>query len=743
MASCTHRIDDASPLISYQPEGAWSLKVPLNDILAPSYHEQSRTVTWSPNATASFSFNGTRVTIYGGTSNIYGDFTVALDGTQYEQSAYSPEQAYNVTLFTRDNLKQEHHTLVITNRVTDDRWTGLDIDSIEWTSKITVGNDDDQDPWHRRFQDTGEEFSWAPKGMWNTSPKNVEMFEDGTGHSTSYPGASVNFTFTGKTTDVALTWSQAQPFLMSGIAVSLYGTIGPSNSRSYTVQVDNETPQVYSAYRDIWAPRQMLFNADNLGPGSHSVVICNGKCSDLSSRQDDQGLLELDFARVWAVNITISTPTSTSTSIPAESRVPTGNGGEGGNRLPPAAIAGIAIASTISVILLFALWLLNRRNKALWMRLNNGYMVQSQLDIHTPPGNRSPLIMGSAGDLVPGSSTAVNPDSSSAANRSGNTLPHLYQSGPLISEGTTISTPAASIATKYTPYSGFGRDRSSSKASASSHGLSIQTASTSQVGNPYPDAVLAARIGTGTSRGGNGPPQRSGTLETTSTLVAENGSMVTTSDTISVAKRLSLMGRRRNTPPTPAPTLATVSSSTSGSRGRRSRPYRRSSSPSSARLLPNQELPLSSEGSEDEAGGADFYVSEAHLANYTPVSPRSLARTQSDIIRTPVQTRLDSVRTASIPTTLPTPIEAVEEEQRQSALVNQLQLRYQRQLQSETGHDGQNQDEANDGAGTDVEVPSWISSGTASLMESPPPAYSSNRPSLALASRAGSRDNTG
>ncbi|EEB95346.1 hypothetical protein MPER_05695, partial [Moniliophthora perniciosa FA553] len=100
------------------------------------------------------------------------------------------------------------------------------------------------------------------------------MFEDGTGHQ----------------------------FYFHGVAVSLYGTIGPSNSRSYTVQVDDETPQVHSAYRDEWVSRQVLFNADNLGPGSHSVVICNGKCSDLSSRQDDQGLLELDFANVWAVD---------------------------------------------------------------------------------------------------------------------------------------------------------------------------------------------------------------------------------------------------------------------------------------------------------------------------------------------------------------------------------------------------------------------------------------------------------
>ncbi|KAK7034563.1 hypothetical protein VNI00_012410 [Paramarasmius palmivorus] len=755
-------IDDSSPLISYEPKEAWDFNTPHDDEFAPQcvqssgyvllptdspsrYYGQSYTLTWTPNASASFSFKGTSVKIYGGNFGSYGAYSVTLDGKQQQRLRnIPPEHKYNITLFEADDLLQEEHTVILTN--TDDTGKGLDIDSITWSCEVPS---EGETPVHSFFPDTRKEFTWAPEGKWNTSPEQVTSFDNGTGHSTSYMGASVNFTFSVR------------------VAVALYGTIGPSNSRKYTVYVDSDpytSSGFSSAYSKIWASKQMLFYTDSLQPGPHSIVIYNGEHEGaVSSRQlQDQtqgdqstGLLELDYAEVWSTDVSTTSITPSTPVTPTPTR--TTNEG-GGNRLESGAIAGIVIASIAFAILLIALWYLNRRNKVLWRLLNRGYMVQSQFDPHsqpsTPPGGRSPRPeMGSFSNLATGANNMANSNASGSASRLAvdTLLPHHYQSGPSTVEGTALPTALTSstfaqprIDGLYTPYAGFGRDRSSSK--ASSHGGSVQTASTSQVGNPYPDAAYPVR---------NAVPQRSGTVDTTSTLVAENGSQATSSDdNTSLLKRLSTRaGRRQNTPPTPTPTLATVTSS-SGSqttgRRRRARPYasRRSTSPSSARLLPNRDLPSDSDDEAyDYEDDAVFYASNTNVASYTPSSPRSLARTQSDIIQTPVRGRYDSVRTVSRPTTLPTPAE--EDEQVQLAREAQLQFRLQEQLESnseqaESGNrDGSHDAEEDDGLGTLVDVPPRWMTNTPSLMESPPPAYTSNRASLAFGSVAGSRNNSG
>ena len=60
----------------------------------------------------------------------------------------------------------------------------------------------------------------------------------------------------------------------SGDAVSLFGTVGPDHSR-YIVSVDGHRPEDFSATREASRSRVLLFHANNLGNGSHSVVMTN------------------------------------------------------------------------------------------------------------------------------------------------------------------------------------------------------------------------------------------------------------------------------------------------------------------------------------------------------------------------------------------------------------------------------------------------------------------------------------
>ncbi|KAG7095489.1 hypothetical protein E1B28_006228 [Marasmius oreades] len=128
-------IDDSSPLIYYVPqENAWSQKDPHNERSAPNYHSQTLTVTYTRNATASFLFNGTSLTITGGRRPGYGNFTVTIDGSIFELTADEATEQYKQTIFETHDLKQGLHHVRLTN--TDTQGRGFDIDSVR-TSKIS------------------------------------------------------------------------------------------------------------------------------------------------------------------------------------------------------------------------------------------------------------------------------------------------------------------------------------------------------------------------------------------------------------------------------------------------------------------------------------------------------------------------------------------------------------------------------------------------------------------------------
>lgn len=75
-------------------------------------------------------------------------------------------------------------------------------------------------------------------------------------------------------------------------AVSLFGTSGPSNGQ-YSVQLDSDQAVTYNAtnaYPTNYGV--MIYHADNLGSGSHQILLTN---LPASSGQ----ILTVDYAQLW------------------------------------------------------------------------------------------------------------------------------------------------------------------------------------------------------------------------------------------------------------------------------------------------------------------------------------------------------------------------------------------------------------------------------------------------------------
>ncbi len=128
-----------------------------------SDNSQTRSLTNQPGATATISFRGNAITVYGATSGNHGTFTVGLDGgvsTAFsgEASAFRPQnmlvRPFLVTgiilLYSRDicrfqyyagGLSNDSHTLTITNIDTTGKFFDLDkVVVSNWIIKNTTGS---------------------------------------------------------------------------------------------------------------------------------------------------------------------------------------------------------------------------------------------------------------------------------------------------------------------------------------------------------------------------------------------------------------------------------------------------------------------------------------------------------------------------------------------------------------------------------------------------------------------------
>ncbi|KAG1735097.1 uncharacterized protein EDB91DRAFT_1056403 [Suillus paluster] len=334
MSFLTILIDDKSPLIQY--DSGFNPGVAADDGSADKYFRGTFQRSNVVGSVAKFSFNGTAVWIYGAKRSNHGNYTVTFDNANSEYNGSATPDEFQQVLFTQSGLTQGLHTVSLTNTgPAAGSW--FDIDMVAWQTEFSgtqlmTETVDDTDT---RFQYQG--------AAWNTNPTNaiLNLFNNGTGHSTSIVDATVTLTFT------VSTESQNLSIFMLMVDFIL-GTVGPGNGL-YSVSLDSGQATQYNATAYDTFYEVVLYHADNLGPGQHQVTLTN-------LPEANEQTLNIDYALL------------TSSSSSSNSSSSSGSGSTSGSSSPTSlssgAIAGIAVAATVTLSALAAAFFFYRRWKS-------------------------------------------------------------------------------------------------------------------------------------------------------------------------------------------------------------------------------------------------------------------------------------------------------------------------------------------------------------------------------------------
>ncbi|KAG6807564.1 hypothetical protein H0H93_001456, partial [Arthromyces matolae] len=139
------------------------------------YYAQTFTRATQLGATASFTFNGTSITIYGTTSPNHGNFTVDIDGLEQMTSGSSGNNQYQVPIYSVDGLVATTHVVTLTNR----QYAFLDIDYVSWASYVSSSQGGTVSQLY--IDDSDTSFKYLPASAWSTSISDLSNFSNSTG----------------------------------------------------------------------------------------------------------------------------------------------------------------------------------------------------------------------------------------------------------------------------------------------------------------------------------------------------------------------------------------------------------------------------------------------------------------------------------------------------------------------------------------------------------------------------------
>ncbi|KAJ3984758.1 hypothetical protein F5890DRAFT_1514962 [Lentinula detonsa] len=339
MASFNLTVEDSSPLISYSPAGAW-FDSPSNDTLLSSYSGSSYHTTSIQGATATITFSGTAITIFGGHRPNYGTFQISVDGQNVVASESSAGQdVVQQILGTASGLSNGKHTAVITSSSS----SPIDIDYVdiqtqigESGSQLTKSTVDDTDP----------SFIYSPASEWSVNDE--DTFFNDTLHYTSGAGASASVTF-------------------SGEAVAMYGTVSQDHA---DIQLSLDGQNITfgagaNGFASTLHTQVLLYYAQGLGSNQHSLTVS-------ADPQSGTG----PFIDVDAIVVYSSTGpgSSTSSSIPTSTSSQRDSTSSG--KLPTKTMIGVIVGSILGILLLLGLVFFLLR----WRRRRR----QDQVDLRSP-----------------------------------------------------------------------------------------------------------------------------------------------------------------------------------------------------------------------------------------------------------------------------------------------------------------------------------------------------------------------
>uniref|UniRef100_A0A8H7Y2I2 Transmembrane protein n=1 Tax=Psilocybe cubensis TaxID=181762 RepID=A0A8H7Y2I2_PSICU len=320
-------IEDTSPMLAFSPTD-WRAGVSGDSQLD---HQSSYLLTQTDGATISLDFYGSSVHIYGSKRSYHGPYKVQLDKNPYQTfNGLSYTELFQQSLFSANMTLGDHEI-----RISNQNITFTDVDYIEF--QTSVGNVNET-LIVNTFQDGHSSFRYAPPTSWRI-PDKAGTFIGGTGHATTDPLASANFTFT---------FLNSQPFshsISKGDAVALYGPVGPNSCTAYSVKVDNGNPTVFSANRQFYRPQQILFYAFNLGVGQHMLQIQLPGSST-------SGEFAIDFATVYTTPSLGGSFASGDPGVNAPD--PTSTGGPATNADKRDLFIGIAISAGVAALAIVA-----------------------------------------------------------------------------------------------------------------------------------------------------------------------------------------------------------------------------------------------------------------------------------------------------------------------------------------------------------------------------------------------------
>ncbi|GJJ05854.1 hypothetical protein Clacol_000041 [Clathrus columnatus] len=348
-------VPDASPLINYS-DGQWVEGSPTNDSFTEDYTNKSFKVTFDAFSTATFTFVGTSITIFGAKRPNHGNYSVSLDNGPAFVGNGNGNNIFQFPLWNAQNLSNEQHTALMTN-VPTKQGEFLDIDFISigrelgppgFTGSISTVMLDDDSPF----------ITYNPPSSWSPIPTsdafNLSL------HKTTDEGASISLSFQGSSIELYGLYVNApfQVMLDRRPSVTLAGP-----------NVDLNTTFEH--------PQTLLFLADGLDENkTHNVTLVNSVSNpdqplyfDYAIIRSSQNLSDgtprpspdANFTTpvVSTISVTFTTPTTLSSST---SKSKTGDivGGVVGG------IAGLAIMGFIGVVLLRRLgyWKLSRSTSA-------------------------------------------------------------------------------------------------------------------------------------------------------------------------------------------------------------------------------------------------------------------------------------------------------------------------------------------------------------------------------------------
>ncbi|KAJ7207030.1 hypothetical protein GGX14DRAFT_522019 [Mycena pura] len=362
MTSTNFTVDNISPLIQYTPAGAWREGSKTDPLYSSYSNGGTFTLCTTNGASATFTFNGTRVYVFGARRDNHGPYSVNIDGTVAALDGFSDSAIFG-PLFVSDVLTQGQHTVTVTNEFNDTTKPYLDIDFITWTTTIGSSNGETN-----TIEDISDKFSYQPSSLW------------GTDLSSTLSG------FSNDNGQYVLSIS-CYSCCLDGDVVTVFGPVGPTISQ-YIVQLDGKTSETFNATKANYVPQVSLFHADGLGSGQHTI--------SLTSQPAVAGQeFAIDFAQVAGDS---SGSLSQSSVAPVALAI-------------GCTIGGIAVLTVIIVLVLF-LWRRRRRweREARPAAFQDKYPTATNDTKTTLPG-LNPTASSSQSHLLPASYPYTTPHS--------------------------------------------------------------------------------------------------------------------------------------------------------------------------------------------------------------------------------------------------------------------------------------------------------------------------------------------